>query len=48
MSPKEDRAAAFDSARALAALVLEIHDKRIHGIYAIGNPDKLQALPDSA
>jgi RNA polymerase sigma-70 factor (ECF subfamily) len=28
----------------LAAMVFEIHADRIHSIYAIGNPDKLQAL----
>jgi RNA polymerase sigma-70 factor (ECF subfamily) len=34
----------YVSGRPLAALVLEIGADRIHGIYAIGNPDKLQAL----
>jgi RNA polymerase sigma-70 factor (ECF subfamily) len=32
----------------IAALIFEIQGSRIHAIYAIGNPDKLRALPDFA
>jgi RNA polymerase sigma-70 factor (ECF subfamily) len=35
----------YVSGRPLAALILDIHEGRIHTIYSIGNPDKLQALP---
>jgi RNA polymerase sigma-70 factor, ECF subfamily len=35
---------AYVSGRARAALVLDIRKDRIHAIYAIGNPDKLQTL----
>ena len=35
----------YASGRPLAALILDIRAARIHSIYAIGNPDKLQALP---
>jgi RNA polymerase sigma-70 factor (ECF subfamily) len=38
---------AYVSGRALAALIFDIRDGRIHTIYAVGNPDKLQALPTS-
>lgn len=31
-----------------AALVFDIHDGRIHTIYAIGNPDKLRSLPSGS
>jgi RNA polymerase sigma-70 factor (ECF subfamily) len=36
---------AYASGRALAALIFDIRDGRIHTIYAIGNPDKLHTLP---
>ena len=36
---------AYVSGRPLAALVFDIHRGRIREIYAIGNPDKLRALP---
>jgi len=36
---------AYVSGRPLSALILDIRDGRIQTIYAIGNPDKLQALP---
>jgi RNA polymerase sigma-70 factor (ECF subfamily) len=39
---------AYVSGRPLSALILDIRDGRIHTIYAIGNPDKLQALPASS
>src|SRR5207249_12164921 len=35
----------YVSGEPLAALVLHVRAARIHTIYAIGNPDKLQALP---
>ncbi len=38
---------AYLSGRPLSALIFDIHDGRIHTIYAVGNPDKLQALPAS-
>jgi hypothetical protein len=34
------------SGRPLVALILNVRDERIRTIYAIGNPDKLQALPE--
>jgi RNA polymerase sigma-70 factor, ECF subfamily len=39
---------AYVSGRPLAALILDIQDGRIHTIYAVANPDKLQALPASS
>jgi RNA polymerase sigma-70 factor (ECF subfamily) len=36
------------SGRPLSALIFDIRDGRIHTIYAIGNPDKLQTLPASS
>jgi RNA polymerase sigma-70 factor (ECF subfamily) len=39
---------AYVSGRPLSALILDIRDGRIHTIYAIGNPDKLQTLPASS
>jgi RNA polymerase sigma-70 factor (ECF subfamily) len=39
---------AYVSGRPLAALILNIQDGRIHTIYAVANPDKLQALPASS
>jgi RNA polymerase sigma-70 factor (ECF subfamily) len=39
---------AYVSGRPLSALILDIRDGRIHTIYAIGNPDKLQTLPISS
>jgi RNA polymerase sigma-70 factor (ECF subfamily) len=38
----------YVNGRPLAALILHIRDERIRTIYAVGNPDKLQALPDPA
>jgi RNA polymerase sigma-70 factor (ECF subfamily) len=38
----------YASGRPLTAMVLHIREGRIRTIYAIGNPDKLQALPPSA
>ena len=38
---------AYLSGRPLSALIFDIHDGRIHTIYAVGNPDKLQTLPAS-
>ena len=38
----------YVSGRPLAAMVLHIREGRIRTIYAIGNPDKLQALPPSS
>jgi RNA polymerase sigma-70 factor, ECF subfamily len=35
----------YVSGRPLAALIFDIRGDRVHTIYAIGNPDKLQALP---
>ncbi len=35
----------YESGTPVAALVFDIRDDRIHTIYAIGNPDKLQKLP---
>lgn len=35
----------YVSGTPVAALVFDIRDDRIHTIYAIGNPDKLQSLP---
>jgi RNA polymerase sigma-70 factor (ECF subfamily) len=37
---------AYVSGRPLSALIFDIRDGRIRTIYAVGNPDKLQALPD--
>jgi RNA polymerase sigma-70 factor (ECF subfamily) len=37
---------AYLSGRPLSALIFDIRDGSIHTIYAIGNPDKLQTLPD--
>ena len=39
---------AYVSGRPLSALIFDIHDGRIHTIYAVGNPDKLLALPGSS
>ena len=39
---------AYVSGRPLSALILDIRDGRIHTIYAVGNPDKLQTLPASS
>jgi RNA polymerase sigma-70 factor (ECF subfamily) len=39
---------AYVSGHPLAALVFDIHGNRIRTIYAIGNPDKLHALPRSS
>jgi RNA polymerase sigma-70 factor, ECF subfamily len=36
---------AYATGRPQAALIFDIRDERIHAIYAIGNPDKLQTLP---
>jgi RNA polymerase sigma-70 factor (ECF subfamily) len=36
---------AYLAGRARAALVFDIRGERIHTVYAIGNPDKLQSLP---
>jgi RNA polymerase sigma-70 factor (ECF subfamily) len=36
----------YVSGRPLAAMIFHIRDERIHTIYAVGNPDKLQALPE--
>ncbi len=36
---------AYVTGRPQAALIFDIRDERIHTIYAIGNPDKLQTLP---
>jgi RNA polymerase sigma-70 factor, ECF subfamily len=36
---------AYLSGRPLSTLIFDIRDGRIHTIYAIGNPDKLQTLP---
>ena len=36
---------AYVSGRPQAALIFDIRDSRIHTIYAVGNPEKLQALP---
>ena len=36
----------YVSGRPLAALILDIRDGRIRTIYAVGNPDKLQTLPE--
>jgi hypothetical protein len=36
---------AYVSGRPLAALIFDIRDERIHTIYAVGNPEKLQTLP---
>ncbi|HEX7942971.1 MAG TPA: sigma factor-like helix-turn-helix DNA-binding protein, partial [Gemmatimonadaceae bacterium] len=36
----------YVSGRPLAAMILDIRDERIRTIYAIGNPDKLHALPE--
>jgi RNA polymerase sigma-70 factor (ECF subfamily) len=36
----------YVTGRALAALVFDVRGGRIHTIYAIGNPDKLQSLPN--
>jgi RNA polymerase sigma-70 factor (ECF subfamily) len=37
---------AYVSGRPFAALIFDIREQQIHTIYAIGNPDKLQALPE--
>jgi RNA polymerase sigma-70 factor (ECF subfamily) len=39
---------AYVTGRPLAALIFDIRDERIHTIYAIGNPDKLQTLQTSS
>jgi RNA polymerase sigma-70 factor, ECF subfamily len=39
---------AYVSGRPLSALIFDIRDQRIQAIYAVGNPDKLQALPTSS
>jgi RNA polymerase sigma-70 factor (ECF subfamily) len=39
---------AYVSGRPLSALIFDIREGRVHTIYAIGNPDKLQALPASS
>jgi RNA polymerase sigma-70 factor, ECF subfamily len=39
---------AYVSGRPLSALIFDIREGRIHTIYAIGNPDKLQALSASS
>ena len=39
---------AYLAGRPLSALIFDIRDGRIHTIYAIGNPDKLQTLPASS
>jgi RNA polymerase sigma-70 factor (ECF subfamily) len=39
---------AYVSGRALSALIFDLRDGRIHNIYVIANPDKLQALPASS
>jgi RNA polymerase sigma-70 factor, ECF subfamily len=36
---------AYVSGRPLSALIFDIREGRVHTIYAIGNPDKLQTLP---
>jgi hypothetical protein len=36
----------YMSGRPLAAMILHIRDDRVHTVYAIGNPDKLQTVPD--
>ena len=36
----------YVSGRPLAAMIFHIRDERIRAIYAIGNPDKLQAVPE--
>jgi RNA polymerase sigma-70 factor, ECF subfamily len=38
----------YVSGRPLAAMIFHIQGDRIHTIYAIGNPDKLQPLPEPA
>lgn len=38
---------AYQTGRPHAALIFDIRDGKIRTIYAIGNPDKLHALPDS-
>jgi RNA polymerase sigma-70 factor (ECF subfamily) len=39
---------AYVSGRPLSALIFDIREGRVHTIYAIGNPDKLQTLPASS
>ena len=39
---------AYVSGRPLSALIFDIRDGLIQTIYAVGNPDKLQALPSSS
>ena len=39
---------AYVSGRPLSALIFDIREGRVHTIYAIGNPDKLQTLPTSS
>jgi hypothetical protein len=34
----------YVSGQPFAALILHIREERIHAIYAIGNPDKLQSV----
>jgi RNA polymerase sigma-70 factor (ECF subfamily) len=36
----------YMSGRPLAAMILHIRDDRVHTVYAIANPDKLQTVPD--
>jgi RNA polymerase sigma-70 factor (ECF subfamily) len=36
----------YASGKPLAAMIFHIQGERIHTIYAIGNPDKLQAVPE--
>jgi hypothetical protein len=36
----------YVSGRPLAAMIFHIHDGCIRTIYAVGNPDKLQTLPE--
>ncbi|HEX6533567.1 MAG TPA: RNA polymerase sigma-70 factor [Gemmatimonadaceae bacterium] len=38
----------YVSGHPLAAMILDIREERIHTIYAIGNPDKLHAVPEPA
>ena len=39
---------AYTSGRTLSTLIFDIRGGRIHTIYAIGNPDKLRAMPASS
>ncbi len=36
----------YVSGQPLAAMILHVRDGRIQTIYAVANPDKLQAVPD--